>query len=172
MKIYKLYNQVDGFASIDFANEEIDDVLNGISDVSVLNGGSYKWSVSEDDDEKGDSPFYLGSFPIFEENKVRGIVFPNSKTAVFKVDDKSFIAVEAPLLSGSIIDKNFSDLHLFSNGEILSVWKFALNSRVLYPPIFRIEEFPLYTFVTEEMQVALRNLRLSQLLFEECDLVD
>ena len=172
MKIFKLYNQVNGYAPIDFTNDEICDVFDGQKDVSVINGHNYKWSIFESDNKRGDSPFYLGAFPIFEEKKVKGFDFADAKTAVFKVEGVNYVAVGAPIITGDIIDKEESDIELFSNGLIMCVWKYALKSNVLYPPIFRIEEYPYDTFVTESMRASLNTLGLSQLLFEECLMVE
>ena len=172
MKIYKLYNRVNGYAAIDFTDDGIGDVLRAQKDVNILNGNSYKWSITEYDNKMGDAPFYLGAFPIFEEKKVKGFDFADAKTAVFKVEGVNYIAVEAPILSGEIIDKKKSVLNLFRSGRIMMVRKIVLKNKVIYPPIFRIEEYPLYTFVTEEMKESLQKTDLSQLLFDECRIVD
>lgn len=172
MKIFKLFNQVNGYASIDFYDDEINDILKGRLDVNILNGKRFRWHFFEDASKISDSPFYLGAFPIFEEKKVHGFSFIDSKIALFKVEGVDYIAVAAPIISGNIIDKEKSTINLFRSGKIMMVKKFALRNNILYPQIFRIDEYPLFTFVTEEMRISLCSLGLSQLLFEECTMVE
>lgn len=166
-----MYNQANGYALIDFYDDEIDDILKGRLDVSTLNGDSFRWHFFEDATKISDSPFYLGAFPIFEEKKVRSLSFTDAKTALFKVEGVDYIAVAAPIISGNIIDKEKSDLLLFRSGKIMMVKKFALSSDILYPPIFRIDEYPMFTLVSDEMRISLTSLGLNQLLFEECNMV-
>ena len=172
MKVYKMYNEVNGYASIDFANVNMSDVAKGIANVCSISGISLSWKMDEDNNIKGDSPFYLGAFPIFEATKLKGIDFENAETATLMVEGEDFVAVAAPMLSGQIINREKSNIRLFKSGKIMSVKRFTLKKSFSYPQMFRLEEFPLYTFVCEETMKSLKELRLSQLMFEECELTD
>lgn len=172
MRIYKLYNKVNGYTSIDFSNVNMSDIAKGIVNVSTITGINLCWKINEGDNVKGDCPFYIGAFPIFEAAKIKGITFENAETAVFKVEGKDFVAIAAPFLSGHIIDKEKSDLRLFKSGKIMSVKRFALINNNCYPSVFRLEEYPLFTFVCEDMMNALKKLDFAQLLFDECEIVD
>ena len=88
------------------------------------------------------------------------------------VEGEDFVAVAAPMLSGQIINREKSNIRLFKSGKIMSVKRFTLKKSFSYPQMFRLEEFPLYTFVCEETMKSLKELRLSQLMFEECELTD
>ena len=169
MKIFKLYNEVNGYASIDFTNANMSDIAKGIVNVSAISGINLNWKIDEEDTVKGDCPFYIGAFPVFDATKTKGFDFKNAETATFKVEDKEFVAVSAPMLSGQLIDRDKSDLRLFKSGKIMNVRRFALKSGCSYPPIFRLEEYPLYTFVCEEIMKSLQELGLTQLKFEECE---
>ena len=148
------------------------DIVKGIVNVSSISDINLYWKIDEDDNVKGDCPFYIGAFPIFEAAKIKSIAFENAETAAFKVEGEDFVAVATPFLSGHIIDKEKSNLRLFKSGKIMSVKRFALINNYCYPSVFRLEEYPLFTFVREDMMKDLKNLDFAQLLFEECELVD
>ena len=172
MKIFKLYNEVNGYASVDFTNVNMSDIAKGIVNVSAISDINLNWKIDEDDNVKGYCPFYLGAFPVFDATKVKGCSFERAEIAQFRVEDRGFVAVAAPILLGQIIDKEKSDLRLFKSGKIMSVKRFALKKNISYPPIFRLEEYPLFTFVSEGMMNSLKKTGLTQLGFEECVLTD
>ena len=169
MKVYKMYNEVNGYASIDFSDVNMSDIVKGTVSVRAISDKNLVWDPSDNESIKGDCPFYIGAFPVFEATKIKDFDFENAETASFKVEGKEFIAVAAPILPGQLIDKEKSDLRLFKSGKIMNVRRFALKSGCSYPPIFRLEEYPLYTFVCEEMMKSLQELGLTQLKFEVCE---
>lgn len=169
MKVFKLFNEVNGYASIDFSDVNMGDIVKGIVSVKAISEKSLLWNPTDNESIKGDCPFYIGAFPVFDATKTKGFDFTNAETATFKVEGKEFVAVAAPMLSGQLIDKEKSDMRLFKSGKIMNVRRFALKSGCSYPPIFRLEEYPLYTFVCEEMMKSLQELGLTQLKFEECE---
>jgi len=169
MKVFKLFNEVNGYASIDFSDVNMSDIVKGVASVKAISDKSFLWNPSDNESIKGDCPFYIGSFPVFEASKVKGVDFENAETATFNVEGKGYIAVAAPILPGQIINREKSDLRLFKSGKIMNVKRFALKSGCSYPSIFRLEEYPLYTFVCEEMMKSLQELGLTQLKYEECE---
>ena len=94
MKLIQLKNSVKGFASIDFAEIDMNAVLKE-GKVELLQGKNFKWNMTSGD-KISDCPFYIGAMPIFDTNKLNVMLKSiNAKTATFEVEGRSYTIVAA-----------------------------------------------------------------------------
>ena len=63
MRIFQLRNKVDGYATINFGDIDMMNVLR-TGNVSVLNGQNFVWNKTIDSGIS-DCPFFIGAMPIF-----------------------------------------------------------------------------------------------------------
>ena len=117
MKIYKLFNLANGYATIDFTNIDMNAIANGNQNVTVLSEQKLKWHFLEDD-VVGDCPFYIGAFPIFESSKIENVSFDASQKATFYVEGGKYTAIAAPIITGNIINEEKSEMRKFKSGKI------------------------------------------------------
>lgn len=169
MKIYKLFNKVDGFAAIDFGDTAISEIFK-TGNIQELQGKNYKWRKDDDNFEISDCPFYIGAFPIFKTDLIKKILEDlKVKYANFLVDGDSYTAISAPLFPGNVINKELSSLRTFKSGKIMSIKKYVFNSGIDFPPMFRLQEFNLFTFVNQETKDKFETCGFKEILFEECE---
>lgn len=170
MKLYKLSNIADGYATIDFTGVNISSIVS-TGDLTELNGKSFSWLKTESDENISDAPFYIGAFPIFKLSKVQSLLQRISvRTAKFSVDGEEYVAVSAPIIKGDVLNLNASKFRSFKSGKIMTVSSYVFKA-AQYPPIFRFEQYLLYTFVNEELANALESCGLKQLIIEPCEVL-
>lgn len=167
MKIIQLKNSINGFATIDFSEIDMDDVLKR-GNLALLKGKSFHWN-REFGKAISDSPFYIGAMPIFATGKLGdALKGTQAKTATFEVEGESYTAVVAPQMPGQIINLNASNCRTFRSGKIMNVSTYVFNSNIEFPPIFTPEEFVMFTFCNIAVAQALHACHFNQLQFIEC----
>lgn len=170
MKLFKVKNIVRDFASINFSDIDMTCVLKE-GKIDLLEGHRFSWDKSNGTNIS-DCPFYIGTLPIFDSKKLGNILAnSNVKIATFEVEGIQYNAIAAPKLSGSIINREYSELRTFRSGKIMNVKKYVFNKGIKYPPIFMLEEFVLSTFCDEIIAQRLLNCGFSQLQLCECPLM-
>ncbi|MCQ2975327.1 MAG: hypothetical protein MJ211_11035 [Bacteroidales bacterium] len=169
MKIFKLYNIVNGYKTIDFGEINITSISKGEIDIECLSNSNLNWKKTEDDLIPSDSPFFIGAFPIFEYSKIEKLNIPIDFVHFF-VENVDFVAIKSNIIEINVLNRDKSIMKLFKSGKIMSINKYVFN-KYNYPPIFRIKEYPLFTFVNEEIAELLKNSNLKQIKFEECEVI-
>lgn len=167
MKLFQLKNIVTGFASINFEDVDMTAVLKE-GKTELLDGRSFSWDKSNGD-AITDCPFYIGTLPIFDTDKLSDALANTSvKTANISVEGRSYTVIAAPHYKGNAINKQLSEMRCFRSGKIMTIHKYVFNSGLVFPTIFTPEEFVMYTFCDTDMAQKLLECEFSQLIFEEC----
>jgi hypothetical protein len=167
MKIIQLKNLANGFASIDFADIDMNKVLKE-GKVDIIQGKSFKWNKSTGD-LISDSPFYIGAMPIFDTKKLGNALSALAvKSATFDVEGHSYTIIAAPQLKGNVINRDQSEMRTFRSGKIMNVSKYVFTEDINYPEIFTLEEFTLSTFCMPDIAKLLLSCKFAQLQFSEC----
>lgn len=170
MKVIQLRNAVNDFASIDFSEIDMNAVVKE-GRIDLIKEKQLTWNRNTGDNIS-DCPFYIGSIPIFDSDKL-GDTFSdlNVKSAEFYVDGKSYTIIIAPQLAGSLINREASDMRTFRSGKIMYVRKYVFNPGYQYPVIFTPQEYALFTFCNMEMAKKLLACHFNELKFIECEIV-
>ena len=171
MKLFQLTNNPDGFASINFEGIDMASILKN-GDVSPLQGKSFKWHRDDDLSLIPDCPFFIGALPTFKTKKIKKIIdeLPNTSTATFKVQGVNYTAFCPLTLMEGALDKENSFIKRFRNGRIMTIESYAFNGSIPFPQLFRINEFCLFTFVTDEIADKLSICELNNLKLIECNI--
>ena len=89
------------------------------------------------------------------------------RKAIFDVDNKKYTAIQANIVSG-LLDEEKSSIRWFTSGRIMEVYDYVFNSSSDFPPLFKLKEYPIYTFCTEDVADKLRDCNFRQLELVEC----
>jgi hypothetical protein len=170
MKIIQLKNVANGFASIDFSRIDMNAVMRE-GNLEIITGKQFTWNRNTGN-QISDCPFYIGSMPIFETEKLRPALNSlNVKSAEFKVEGKQYTMIAAPQISGSVINREASEMRAFRNGEIMTVQKYVFNANYEYPEIFTPKEFIMDTFCSLNAAKNLLYCQFHELKFIECEII-
>ena len=170
MKVVQIKNQVEGYATINFGNINLMEMIKN-ENVSVLNGKSFTWDKSLNS-TISDCPFYIGAIPIFLTEKL-GSVLNDSilNMATFDVEGKNYTIVVAPSLSDNSINLEESKCRIFRSGKIMDISQYVFNTGISYPAIFTPKEFKMYTFCDEKIAKKILSCRFNQLKLVECPII-
>ena len=131
--------------------------------VKSLDNKKLEW-IEEDEYDKSrqisDCPFIDGAIPVFSEKKFK-LPTKDCVTSKFDVSGERYIAVVAPEIEG-ILNIRSSKISKFRDGGIMNVEGYVLNNLSEYPNLFRLKEYPVFTFCTEDVK---KNLELSGFKF-------
>lgn len=168
MKLIELKSIANGFASIDFGDIDMTTVLKE-GKLEFVEGKTFRWNRSTGN-AISDSPFYIGAMPIFDTEKLSGILSSlNVASAEFDVEGRSYTIINAPHFNGDIINREKSEMRTFRSGKIMNIKKYVFNSGFNYPQIFTPSEFVMNTFCKKETAQMLLSCEFNQLLFVECE---
>ena len=169
-KIYQLKSVTDNYKSIDYRNLDVYGLLDNTKDITKLNGTRLNWWEERGGQFISDCPFIIGSLPVFDYIKLGSSLsgFNSSfKKAIFDVDNKKYVAIQANIVSG-LLDERESSIRWFTSGKIMEVYDYVFNSSSDFPPLFKLKEYQVYTFCTEEVADKLRGCNFRQLELVEC----
>lgn len=171
MDIYRLYTPNRDYRTIDYDKTPLMRII-GEEDwgnLKELEDYPYKW-----DDEKKDvcdAPFLIGAIPIIRTDALSRIAAPLPSSLVqqvhIKVGGIEYTILKAKAV-GNILNERKSDIDRFSDGRIMDVEKYVFNYSKDTPAIFRIAQYPLFTFVTDELAESMMNAKLTGLSFDKC----
>lgn len=168
MKLIELKNIANGYASIDFGDIDMTVVLKE-GKLDLIQGKIFKWNKNTGN-AISDCPFYIGAMPIFDTEKLGGILSSlNVASAEFEVEGQSYTIIDAPHFNGNVINREKSEMRTFRSGKIMSVKKYVFNSGFNYPQIFTPSEFVMKTFCKKETAQLLLSCKFAQLQFVECE---
>ena len=170
-KIYMLRCIENGIKAINLPDSFIKFYINHQEEKAVksLNNKKLGWLKEEDyDDEQeynkdapiSDCPFVYGAIPVFSEKKFK-LPTKDCVTSKFDVSGERYIAVVAPEIEG-ILNIRSSKISKFRDGGIMNVEGYIFNNLPEYPNLFRLKEYPVFTFCTEDVK---KNLELSGFKF-------
>lgn len=169
-KIYQLKSVTDNYKSIDYRNLDVYSLLDNTKDITKLNGTRLNWWEERGGQFISDCPFIIGSLPVFDYIKLGSSLsgFNSSfRKAIFDVDNKKYTAIQANIISG-LLDEEKSSIRWFTSGKIMEVYDYIFNSSSDFPSLFKLKEYPIYTFCTEEVADKLRDCNFRQLELVEC----
>lgn len=174
--IYRLYTSDIGYKTIDYNDTPLLDCLDSdIWDSLTLEKFQFVWNSEETEEEESDCPFLIGAIPIIKSNILMNIDFNTLQEIVdiinIKVSGNDFSILIAKDKIKGLLNKKKSDIDYFSDGRIMRVNRYVFNNHNDLPPLFRIEEYPLFTFANARMANILNKLDLKGLLLEECEVV-
>ena len=172
-KIYMLRCVENGVKGINLPDNFVNLLVNHQKEKAIrfLNNKRLRWLKEEDyedDDEYeydkdaliSDCPFINGDIPVFLGKKFR-LPVKDCVTSKFDVDNEKYVAVLAPEVEG-ILNIKSSKIEKFRDGGIMYVEGYVFNNLSEYPSLFRVKEYPVFTFCTEEVK---KNLELSNFKF-------
>lgn len=167
MKIIQIKNQPEGYATINFGNINVMEIIKN-GNVKILDGKSFTWDRSLNS-AISDCPFYIGAIPIFLTKKLgNALNNPIVKTANFNVEGQNYTIVAAPDLSDNSINLTKSECRTFRSGKIMDITRYVFNIDIFYPSIFTPKEFKMYTFCDEVIAKKLLSCRFNQLRLVDC----
>lgn len=167
MKVFQIKNKVEGFATIDFGNLDMMAIMKS-GDVSSLDGKSFNW------DKKlssaiSDCPFFIGAMPIFLTKKLGGVFTGNNvSTATFDVEGDKYTIISALDVVNNGLNMEFSKYRTFRSGKIMDISQYIFISDKLYPPIFTLQEFKMFSFCDESVAKKLASCHFKQIEIVEC----
>ena len=164
-KIYMLRCVENGVKMISLPDSFLKFYTNHLKEKAVksLDNKKLEW-IEEDEYDKSrqtsDCPFIDDAIPVFLGKKFR-LPVKDCVTSKFDVVNEKYIAVLAPEVEG-ILNIKSSKISKFRDGGIMNVEGYVFNNLSEYPSLFRVKEYPVFTFCTEEVK---KNLELSNFKF-------
>ena len=155
---------------MDFEDVKIGDIIRN-GNYQELIGKNFQWRDNEHNLAIPDCPFILGAIPVMKTAKIESIINNlNPHRVTFKIGGQDYSLLMPELVEKNVLDCNLSSIRYFRSGRIMSIEAFVFKKDALFPPFFRITEYPLVTFVTDNiaehlMQSELNNLKLVKCKF-------
>lgn len=172
MNIYRMFSSGNDFKSIQYAQTPLMEII-GEEDWKNINDiESYSFHWSEENKEVSDAPFLIGAIPIFRSDALTyaKIVFPKDcvKEVTIHVDGIEYVIIKAIGKVDDLLDEKKSVISRFADGRIMNIEKYIFKAKDNVPPIFKLAQYPLFTFVTDEIGDKLKAATLSGLKLERC----
>lgn len=174
MKIYRIYNPNRNYRTIAYDNTPVfGDIGENIewTNSKVLQLFPFHW---DDDSSKEicDCPFIIGAIPVFSQvafNVIKPFLNENDVQVIpIEVDNLPFFILNVTVLLKDILNQYRSKIVYFKNGKVMDIEKYVFNQSEYMPSLFRISQLPTFTFVTENVAIAMTNAGLLGLELEEC----
>jgi hypothetical protein len=173
MDIFRLTCDYRGLKSIDYTNSPIQENLYNFkwNDIDEVSSFLYKWNI-KNGSGFSNCPFIIGSIPVFSESVFYSLfnAFDLGKTQniPINVEGNRFFILNTLNVVQDLLDKKKSDISFFPDGRIMKIDSFTFNKRKNLPPIFKIPETNINTFVNEEMASRIINIMPKELIMEKC----
>lgn len=176
MNIYRIYHKVDGFKAIKTKGTALESCMlekGNNTTFEVFKNQQFQWSDSTGE-KICDFPFIDGNITVFSEKALTAIRSMITSCAIITkiiVEGTQYEIIEANKIS-NVLDTEQSVIKRFKDGRIMNIKKYVFKKNVSYPAMFRIEEFPTFTFVTEEFLNKIKELNeLEGLDFQLCEVL-
>lgn len=173
MDIFRLTCDYRGLKSIDYTNSPIQENLYNFkwNDIDEVSSFLYKWNI-KNGSRFSNCPFIIGSIPVFSESVFYSLfnAFDLGKTQniPINVEGNRFFILNTLNVVHDLLDKKKSDISFFPDGRIMKIDSFTFSKRKNLPPIFKIPETNINTFVNEEMASRIINIMPKELILEKC----
>ena len=155
MKIYRIYHKVDGFKAIKTKGTALESCMlekGNNATFELFKGHQFQWSDSTGD-KVCDFPFIDGNIIVFSEkvfSDIRSMIASCAVNTNIVVEGAQYEIIVANKIS-NVLNADQSVIKRFKDGRIMNIKKYVFKQDESYPAIFRIEEFPTFTFVTEDV---------------------
>lgn len=176
MNIYRIYHKVDGFKAIktkDTALERRMLEYGNNATFELFKNQQFQWSDSTGE-KICDFPFIDGNITVFSENvftAIRSMITSCAVITNIVVEGTQYEIIEANKIR-NVLDTEQSVIKRFKDGRIMNIKKYVFKQNSSYPAMFRIEEFPTFTFVTEDVLDKIMELsEIEGLDFQLCEVV-
>lgn len=170
MRIFQIKNYVDGFATINFGDIDMMNVLK-TGNVSVLDGKHFLWNKTIGD-SISDCPFFIGAMPIFTSQKLGETLAATScNTATFEVEGIKYTIVAASPVHGKVINQEKSKCRSFRSGKIMEVSDYVFSNNESFNNLFTLEEYMMHTFCSLEIAKLLQACKFENLILKECPVI-
>lgn len=172
MKTYRIYSSNINNRTIHYEGTPIIENIGEIewTNVETISKGTYSWDNT--DKSYCDCPFIIGSVPVFPYS-VLNILRPffvgqNVQIIPIKVEDGKYVIVNTTEILDDVLNEKKSKLTRFQDGRIMDVEEYVLKSQNIFPNMFKLSQFPVFSFISEDLYNAIRTLNLTGIYFEEC----
>lgn len=155
MKIYRIYHKVDGFKAIKTKGTALESCMleNGNNATfGLFKNQQFQWSDSTGE-KVCDFPFIDGNITVFSEkvfSAIRSMITSCAVNTNIVVEGTQYEIIEANKIS-NVLNIEQSVIKRFKDGRIMNIKKYVFKQNASYPAMFRIEEFPIFTFVIGEV---------------------
>ena len=175
MNIYRMFSSSNDFRSIQYAQTPLMKIIGEEDWENVNDIEHYSFHWSEDNKEVSDAPFLIGAIPIFRSEALTqaGIIFPDDfvEEVTIKVEGTEYVIVKATQIVTDLLDEKRSKISRFSNGRIMDIERYVFKKNNKVPPIFKLKQYPLFTFVTDALGDKLNAAAISGLKLEKCKII-
>ncbi len=172
MKIFKLYNLNRNNKTILYEGTPLMKIIGceDWGDYNKIEKYIYTWDSYSKDKPVCDSPFLIGSIPIFRNKIIQQIKIQPGQIDLIPItiEKELFEIIKAKTLVNNVLNKHKSKISYFSDGRIMDINKYVFKPQDNWPEIFKIAEFPIFTFVNENIAEQLNRQKPSGLGMEEC----
>lgn len=173
--VYRIYSQNKNYKTISYDKTPLMRIIGSElwGDYSEIETFKYKWVEDANEKIVCDSPFLMGAIPIFGESVVLGVKNFLSPALVdvlpIEVEGERYCILKAKILLDNILNLRRSKIVKFSDGRIMKVEKYVFNQQNNIPLIFKIRQYPLFTFITDSLALSLEMLHPTGLAMEKID---
>lgn len=172
MNIYRMFSSNNDFKSIQYGQTPLMKIIGEEDWENVSDIERYSFHWSEGDKEVSDAPFLIGAIPIFRSETLdhAGIKFPKNyvKEIIINVEGIEYVIVKATQIVTDLLDEKRSVISRYSDGRIMDVERYVFKKNDNVPPIFKLKQYPLFTFVTDVLGDKLNAAAISGLILEKC----
>lgn len=174
MKIYRIFNPSRRYKTISYNETPIfnnmgKSIWDNIEEVSSF---SYKWENDEEIKNICDCPFIIGSIPVFSESAFSllssKLQSNDAQIIPIKVENLRYYIINANHQITGLLNKKKSHISYFSDGRIMDIEKYVFHNKHNISPIFKITEFPTYTFINENIASILMKANITGIAVEQC----
>lgn len=172
MKIYRIYSPNINNRTIHYEGTPIIENIGEIewSNVENISKETYSWDNT--DKSHCDCPFIIGSIPVFPYSVLDILkpFFVGQKIQIIpiRVEDCQYAIVNTTEVLDGVLNEKKSKLTRFQNGRIMDVEDYVLKPQNKIHNIFKLSQFPVFSFISEELYNAIKKLNLTGITFEEC----
>lgn len=172
MKIYRIYSPNINNRTIHYEGTPIIENIGEIEWSNVKNISKETYSWDNMDKSHCDCPFIIGSVPVFPYSVLDILkpLFVGQKIQIIpiRVEDGQYAIVNTTEVLDGVLNEKKSKLTRFQDGRIMDVEKYILKPLKYCSNMFKLREFPVFTFISETLYNTIHKLGLSGIVFEEC----
>ena len=176
MDIFRIYSQNNNYKTISYEKTPLMRILGSETwgNYVDIESFKYEWNCDTNKRIECDCPFLIGAIPIFRENIISKIKFFLSPTLVdilpIEVAGKIYCIIRAKILLENIINVKKSKINKYPDGRIMNIEKYVFTPQNDLPCIFKIQQYPLFSFITSNLASYLKMENPTGLQFEKIDI--
>lgn len=176
MDIFRIYSLNGNYKTISYDKTPLmriigSEVWGNYSDIESF---KYDWDVDVNKNIESDCPFLIGAIPIFRKRfilEIKNFLSPALVDILpIEVASEYFCIVKAKILLDNILNTKKSKINKYSDGRIMNIEKYVFTPQNDLPSIFKIRQYPLFTFVTSNIASYLEIVRPTGLALEKIEI--